>query len=449
MTTLIEHLQATTAKLLQRYATLQPLPRWFFPPIVLGALILAITVALTPGARRLDEAPPPIPVRVQVIQSKPYAPRLVGFGEVQPELTWQAVAQVAGRITYRHPELKSGALISKGTVILTIDPLDYELLVTRAEATLQAAEAILAEFPSREVDLKQSLEIEAQSLILSQLDLDRKRQLSTKGHVSALELAAEEQKLLRSQQNVQNLKSQLNLLPIQQNAQLARVTEAKMSVARATEDVKRTRLVMPFDARVTNIKLAESQFVPIGQLLATAESVNRMEVLLEVPVAQMTSRFPHIMASPELLSSPGNTLNATVSYTANGLELSWQGKVVRIDPALNEKTRAARIYISISRESDSLPPRAHLYTRIEITGPDLEEQIVIPRLAYHEGLVYLVNQSSQMEFREVTVAFREGDNLIIKSGLFAGERIILSDLPFPIAGTHVKIATESTQDSSP
>ena len=214
-----------------------------FPPIVLGALILAITVALTPGARRLDEAPPPIPVRVQVIQSKPYAPRLVGFGEVQPELTWQAVAQVAGRITYRHPELKSGALISKGTVILTIDPLDYELLVTRAEATLQAAEAILAEFPSREVDLKQSLEIEAQSLILSQLDLDRKRQLSTKGHVSALELAAEEQKLLRSQQNVQNIKSQLNLLPIQQNAQLARVTEAKMSVARATEDVKRTRLL--------------------------------------------------------------------------------------------------------------------------------------------------------------------------------------------------------------
>ena len=54
-----------------------------------------------------------------------------------------------------------------------------------------------------------------------------------------------------------------------------------------------------------------------------------------------------------------------------------------------------------------------------------------------------------MEFREVTVAFREGDNLIIKSGLIAGERIILSDLPFPIAGTHVKVATESTQDSSP
>ena len=52
-------------------------------------------------------------------------------------------------------------------------------------------------------------------------------------------------------------------------------------------------------------------------------------------------------------------------------------------------------------------------------------------------------------YGDVTVAFREGDNLVIKSGLNPGERVILSDLPFPIAGTHVRVATDSTQSASP
>ena len=67
---------------------LQPTRWWFFPPVALGLLVLALTVALSSGIER-DEGPPaPLPVRVMLIEPQSVTPTLKGFGEIRPRHRW-------------------------------------------------------------------------------------------------------------------------------------------------------------------------------------------------------------------------------------------------------------------------------------------------------------------------------------------------------------------------
>ncbi len=57
-------------------------------------------------------------------------------------LCWQ---RGQGRVTYVHPELKRGAILSKETVLLRIDDRDYRLALTQAEADMLANQASVKE----------------------------------------------------------------------------------------------------------------------------------------------------------------------------------------------------------------------------------------------------------------------------------------------------------------
>ncbi|WP_438887247.1 hypothetical protein, partial [Bacillus cereus group sp. Bce037] len=63
-----------------------------------------------------------------VIEAQPLAFRLEarGHGVARPVETWQAVANVSGRVVARHPNLESGSLLREGTLLLALDPSRYE-----------------------------------------------------------------------------------------------------------------------------------------------------------------------------------------------------------------------------------------------------------------------------------------------------------------------------------
>jgi len=78
-----------------------------------------------------------------------------------------------------------------------------------------------------------------------------------------------------------------------------------------------------------------------------------------------------------------------------------------------------------------------LYVAVDFKAP-LQNRLVIPRKSLHEGRVYLVNAEDKLEIRPVSVAFVQGDLVVIESGLVAGDRIITSDLVPVISGVPIK-----------
>lgn len=100
------------------------------------------------------------PVDVISLQQLPLAPVVTGFGRVKPKVEWQAIAEVSGKVVYRHPGLEKGRVLDAGTTLLKIDPLDYELRLAQAEADVSSSQAQLAKLAQEEQNLKTTLKIE-------------------------------------------------------------------------------------------------------------------------------------------------------------------------------------------------------------------------------------------------------------------------------------------------
>ena len=330
--------------------------RWFLLPVALGLLVLALTLILAPGPTRTDREPAPPLVRALVVTPADVVPQLSGHGEIRAERTWQGVAQVAGRITGRNPALRVGAWLPADTLLIELDPRDYQLALDRAHAQQRAASAALAELAARARDLTVARDLEAQALAIATRDYGRREQLAGSGHIAAIELDAEQQRLLRQRQVLQNLEAQLNLLPTQREMLQAQIAEAATLADRAREDLARTRLYMPFDGRIVEVRAEESQFVPTGQVVVVAATTGRVEAVLEVPMEQLVSRFPSIMRAHD--TDALSRLRVDIRYQAGDLDLEWNGRVMRLDPALNPQSRAARVFIDIDPDPAHTAPAA-------------------------------------------------------------------------------------------
>ncbi|MDZ7668646.1 MAG: efflux RND transporter periplasmic adaptor subunit [Gammaproteobacteria bacterium] len=410
---------------------------WFFVPIGLGLIVLMIALLLAPGAPRGREGRAAPLVRVVTVTPADVTPRLTGYGEIRAEHTWQAVAQVPGRMTWRHPELRPGARFPAGTRLVEIDPHDYELAVSRAESQHRAAAAARAELEARARNLAESRNIESYGRAATS---NAATKLAAGGHIAAVELDAERRQLLRQRQTLQSLETELNLLPAQRDAVEARLREATLQLDGARRNLERTRLEMPFDGRVIDVSAELSQFVPAGQTVFTAATTEQLEALLEVPVEQLVSRFPGILGAAGPAALPDIT--AALSWAAGDVAFHWQGRVVRVDPALDAQTRAARVFIAVTG-ADAVLPAGNVFARIELSGPVLPKRLSVPRLAVEDDQVWLVDDEDRLVHRAVQVAFRDDQRAVIAEGLTAGDRVMVSRVPFAEPGMAVEVAPPS------
>ncbi len=347
------------------------------------------------------------------------------------------MAQVAGKVVWRHPDLRVGATFAQGTRLIEIEPLDYQVAESRADAQLRSALAAQAELQSRGEDLDKAQDIEQRALEIATTAYQRNVDLAAKGHVSELQLDAQERDLLRQKQILQNIKTAINLLPAQQQAAIAHVEETRAGLNRAKVDLDRTIFAMPFEGRIAEFSAENEQFVPAGRSMLTAESIRDVELLLEVPFEQLVARFPTIMSNGTNMSHPGESMNATINYKTNLGDMSWQGHVSRIDSGLNPNSRSASVYIEIDLEDGETAPATSLFVDVTITGPTLSDHIVIPRSAWHAGSVLTVDADHRLRSKTVTLAFAEGNEMVLRGGLHEGERVILTDVLFPAEGMAV------------
>jgi multidrug efflux pump subunit AcrA (membrane-fusion protein) len=92
--------------------------------------------------------------------------------------------------------------------------------------------------------------------------------------------------------------------------------------------------------------------------------------------------------------------------------------------------------LPIDRDPRAYPPLVlNSFVRVAILGRTLRNAVALPRRSVRDGsVVWVMAEDDRLEIRPVEIAYRGRDDFILRSGVAAGERIVVSDLTAPVAG---------------
>lgn len=419
------------------------------PPLALGLAVLAALVATRGIPDRVAAAETAARVRVLEIATAPFVPRVTGYGVVKPGRSWSAVAQVAGRIARVAPVLERGARIAAGAEIIKIADEDYQLAVARSDARISSAQAGLDELATDEANLRTSLEIEQRALALAERDLQRQRDLVRRGATSAAAVDDSELGVVRQRASVQDLENQIRLMPTRRRTQELSKAVDEADLATALLNLDRTTIEAPFDGRVADVKVEATQYVGVGEVLATLDGIDTAEIDVQVPQARMKPfaelGFGRAGAAADPLAALGalverSGVSAVVRLRFDDRDIEWPGRVARISDTVDPSTRAIGVIVVVdepytsARPGERPPLIKDMFVEVELRAAAVADAIVVPRSAVRGGAVAVVGTGSRLERRQVTALRAFGDLLVVGSGLVPGDRVVLDDLPAAVPG---------------
>ncbi|MFK7992737.1 MAG: efflux RND transporter periplasmic adaptor subunit [Granulosicoccus sp.] len=362
--------------------------------IAIALLTTRIIGANKPEPRTSDSVAGMATVEATRVSMSRYPVVIRSQGTVQPTLANTLVPAVAGAVTVINDVFVIGGAFSRGDVLLQIDPRDYEIALTQAQANLAQVDAQLQE----QLALADQARAEWQSMGRS-------------GEPSELTLRV----------------PQLAAANANRDAALAQVRQAEL-------DLERTRVVAPYDGIVSERLVDPGQFVARGAPVGTIHSVHAVDVRLPLSNRQLT--YLDLPRSALSADKPNVELKADIGAS----EQVWTGALIRaegIDTATQQLNVIARISDPYT-QSDQ-PLRVGQFVQALIEGQVLEEVFVIPRAALREEReVLIIDTNGEIQRRQVRVAWSDDLVAAIDEGLSDGELLIITPMSTVANGTPVR-----------
>lgn len=437
--------------------------------ILLAAGGFGLLLATKPAPVTTSAAPRTPTVSVQVVEPVVCSEPIVGYGTVRPKRQVKIVPEVGGKLIFVHPDMAPGNVIEKGEVLFEIEPRVYESKVAQVESEIRRLEAQLRRHEQEKVNIEARLELALRQQELASKSVEREHDLMRQDSGTAPEVEAAQERLLRHEDSVMAYRSQLALIPLQMDETQALLATKQAQFAEARLNVENTRIVCPFDARVDSVTAQESQVVIASFQIATLTDMEALEVSVVVDPRELrwTDEAAFATAMGE---DRENAPEARVAWTLRGQEFSWSGRVTRLEK-LDEVTRSAHIVVEIrdvmlsldlSKGQTTPPLSVGMFCRAELPTAPLDDALLVPRHAIHEGqFVYVfepdANEPSvgRLAMKRVPVLRSVGENVLVRFGtddspeskmrlceLEPGDRVITSPLPKAIENMRLQLRTD-------
>jgi multidrug efflux pump subunit AcrA (membrane-fusion protein) len=364
---------------------------------------------------------------------------------------------VSGQVVYRHPDLEKGQVIPAGTEVLKIDPLDYELKLVQAEAELKSSQTSLAKLNQEEENLKLTLKIEKNRLVISNKELQRQQDLRKKGLISQSDVDQQQQSKLSQQKLVLDINNQIALMPDEKRVAEAVIKVNVSKVKEAQRSLDKTIITLPKAMRIAQVNIERNQVVNLQQEMFVAQGINVMEVEAQLSIHDMQTLASSLTQLPRgtvgIPNSYQAPIKASIQLNSGKLNLRWPAKVARISETVDKNQATAGIILEISQDYSTLQPSSAIplvngmFVKAEIEGL-ANLSWVVPERALHGDKIYLINDSQRLQVVNVEVLYRRDNQVVVDGELQAGDKLILNDVLPAIKGMLLKESkpTELTTD---
>ena len=408
-------------------------------PMVFGLLLIFVALGSPTAPKRIDAIERRLPVRVAEIVRQDYVPGIEGFGRVEPEREWTAVAQVQGPLGFVHNDLEVGAVIKGDTKVLEIDPSEYQYNVSKLESEL-------AEHQERQEGLEALFEIETKMLKLEERDFERKQALVERGSASRGQLDEQERNLLNMRRNVESSR-------LEAETAKARLGAINAELALARLNLSRTSATLPFDARISALNVEAGEFVRVGDKLFTASSTDRVEVVAKFSSEDFIGLLPkssdprggepatfYEKDTKDRVASSG--LSAKVSYSAGDYSASWDGVIKRftgdVDPAAGTVSVVIGIEQPRGRDTEGRSPLASgMLVDVYLSTRPFSNALVVPSDAVQNGHLAIVDSDNRIEIRKANVWYSDDDFTVLRSDVQPEEQVVVSNFSLESDGMSV------------
>ena len=316
-----------------------------------------------------------VAVSVTTVVQKPMPVNVRALGNVEASSTVEIRAQVTGALT--SVDFKEGQDVAAGQLLFTLDARPFEVALRQAEAQLQR-------------DTASASNADAQ--------LARMRDLSERG--------------LSSRADLDTSTAQANALKGTLAADTAAVENARLQL-------QYTKIRAPVSGRA-------------GALLVHAGSLVRAnDTQPLVIINQLTPAYVSFAVPARLLPQLGSerrvgTLTVRAASSGTTADAST-GTVTFIDNAVDQATDTVRVKATFTNRDRRLWPGAFVDVTLQLSVNP--KAIVVPTSAVQPSqqgqMVYVVKADQTVEARQVKVAWTDGDNIVIDTGLQAGETVVV------------------------
>jgi len=381
----------------------------FVVPVVIVATGIGgfkMLEAAKPVPEKKEEAIRPLSVYIEHAKQSTIDLKVITEGEVRARTEVDLVAQIAGRVVSISTEFTEGGIVAPGHTLINIEDTDYKLALSQAQAVVAEAEVEVQE-------------------ALATADVARKQ--------------------LRNAKNA----SPLALKQPQVAQAKARLTAARASLSLAELNLSRTKISLPFNGRVIAKSVDIGQYVSPGTALGRAFSTNIVEVRVPLDDDELASLNLPI----GFIANDNEPLLVNLSAVVAGNEQHWQGELVRLDAAIDSKTRSLFGQIAVKSPYDEnvsqhkMPLAVGLYVKAEIQGRRINDATIIPRDALRAGnKVFVINHEDRLDIRQVKIIHSSKTMAIIDSGVKPNDRVIVSSIRNPIPGMRISALENSIRD---
>ncbi|WP_440958079.1 efflux RND transporter periplasmic adaptor subunit [Oceanicaulis sp. LC35] len=359
---------------------------WLQIGAIIAVIILAmiLTAVLSSGGDAPRQAAPEQPATpVEIARPTPHDHQIeiALTGTVSTPSDISLSPQVGGRVIEVSDAVRAGAFFEADEILFRIDPRDYQVAVSRAQAGLADARSALDQLTA-EAEINQA---------------EWRREYPGR---EITPLAAREPQLAAAR---------------------AAVEAAQADLAQARLNLERTNIRFPFRGRVIESRIATGQLVSAGQSYGSVYDIEALEVVAPIPPADLA----------RLDGAVGRGTRLVISETGQ----AQSGEIVREGADLNARTRFIDLFITPS-SPDQLRPGQ--FVDVTVTGPDLDAGLLMPGSALAGLNQVRIVRNDQIEEVEIDVLDRQGNQVFVAPFDFA-QGVILTPVPGNALGRRANI----------
>ena len=357
--------------------------------ILLGAFALSYLLWLLGQVQPdpVEEAPAP-DVIVEILTPKDFQIQISSNGTTTPLTQTVLTAEVGGEVIYRSKKFSEGSSVIEGEILAKIDDTDLQLQYKNA--LLQLANA----------EVQYSLQL------------------------AEAEVAKEAWEKIGD-----GVASDLTLKKPQLKQAEALLEVAKAQVSSAEKKLNKTEIVAPYAGRIQSVNIDLGTTIIPGQPVGALYTSSEIEVTLAVKDNDL--QFLSIPMDGRKLDPSEQALVEIKSFY-KGKNQTWIGRLERVDGVIDPVTRMINLIAVFKNdfiETDKPNLPIGLFVEAQIDGIILKDIFSIPVNAISENNeVYIVNNDSELVSRQLSILKKYSDFVIVKDGLKAGERIVISKL---------------------